>query len=170
MAQEASSSRRLRVIVGAVLVAGILAVWLRLDGTPEEPAAPPGPVAEVPGAPTPGAGESPPRPEPRLVSPREGPVRLQSGETVAIAWQDLTGDAPVQIELVLPAGVAAKSGRLVTPGPASLALDAQVAGQADTIALAVPVERLRTPGRYILELRTDERSALPLRRFAIEVR
>ena len=76
----------------------------------------------------------------------------------------------VELELVLPAGVAAKSGRLVTPGPVSVALDEEVAGQTGTVALAVPVERLRTPGRYLLEVRTDERSALPLRRFAIEVR
>ncbi len=89
---------------------------------------------------------------------------------MAIDWQDLTGDAPVDLELLLPAGVTARSGRLLTPGAGSVPLDAELAGQAGDVSLALPIEHLRTPGRYIFEVRTDERSPLPLRRFAIEVR
>ena len=163
MAQEGSSSGRNRAIGGVVLALGIAAVWIGLGRAPDEPAG-------VEADPAPAETEPVRRSEPRPVAPRDGTVRIRSGETVLIEWQSLTGDAPVELELVLAPGISAKSGRLVTPGAGEVRLDAEVQGQADTVELALSVERLRQPGRYLLEIRTDERSHLPLRRFAIEVR
>jgi hypothetical protein len=171
MAQEGSSLKRGLWIGAAVLVVGLAIVWSRLEpGSPDSPAPSPSESAGAPApAPAP-AGGARLDPPPRLASPRPGPLRLESGDVVAIERADLTGDAPVAIELLLPTGVAVKSGRIVTPGAGSVRLDDELAGQSDTVSLSLPVEQLRTPGRYLLEVRTDERTPLPLRRFAIEVR
>jgi hypothetical protein len=167
MAQEGSSLKRGLWIGAAVLVVGLAIVWSRLEPGSPDSLAPS--ASESAGAPVPAGGArlDPPL---RLASPRPGPLRLESGDVVAIERADLTGDAPVAIELLLPTGVAVKSGRIVTPGAGSVRLDDELAGQSDTVSLSLPVEQLRTPGRYLLEVRTDERTPLPLRRFAIEVR
>ena len=163
MAQEGSSSGRNLAIGGVVLALGIVGVWIGLGRAPDEPVG-------VEADPAPAEIEPVRRSEPRPVAPRDGAVRIQPGETVLIEWQSLTGDAPVELELVLAQGLAAKSGRLVMPGAVEVRIDAEVKGQTGTVELLLPVERLRQPGRYLLEIRTDERSHLPLRRFAIEVR
>jgi hypothetical protein len=111
-----------------------------------------------------------PPPEPRAVVPADGPIVMRSSESVAIDRKHLTGDAPVLFELELPEGVGVKSGRLVKPGPIELRLDDELGGQRETVSLALPVDQLQQSGRYLLELRTTERSALPLRRFGIVVR
>jgi hypothetical protein len=165
MAQEGSSLKRGLWIGAAVLVVGLAIVWSRLEpGSPDSRAPSPSESVDAP------AGRAKLDPPPRLASPRPGPLRLESGDVVAIDRADLTGDAPVAVELLLPTGVAVKSGRIVTPGAGSVRLDDELAGQSDTVSLLLPVEQLRTPGRYLLEVRTDERTPLPLRRFAIEVR
>jgi hypothetical protein len=169
MTQEGSSPRRSLAIGGAGVVLVLLAIGLWFGRGPDAPPADRQPVPEAPAA---ALGERTQRRDraPRLVAPRAGPVRVQPGETVAIEAEGLTGDAPVALELALPEGVSAKSGRLVLPGLEQVSLDEDVVGQSGNVALAVPVEQLREPGRYLVEIRTDERSPLPLRRYAIEVR
>jgi hypothetical protein len=169
MTQKGSSSKGSLALGGAAVVLVVLAIWLWSGRGPEVPPADRQPVAETP---APAREERRQRRDrtPRLVAPREGPVRVESGETVAIEAQGLTGDAPVALELALPEGVSAKSGRIVLPGLEQVRLDEDVAGQSGSVALALPVEQLREPGRYLVEIRTDERSPLPLRRYAIEVR
>jgi len=167
MADRASSMQRALVIAAAVGALGLLVLWLRFEPAPMSPSEPLAPA--VPGPAEAGAGgeESPAL---RRVSPRAGAVVLQSSEVVEVAREDLAGDAPLEIELVLPEGVSAKRGRLVTPDAIAWPLDAQVAGQTGSVAFTLPVDRIRSPGRYLFEVRTDERSAVPLRRYAIEAR
>lgn len=167
MAQEGSSRRIGLWIGGAVLVVGLVALWALPESERSVPPGVPAPETAGVRSPEPGERNDPP---PRPVSLREGPLRLESGDVVEIDRRELTGDVPVAIELVLPAGVGAQSGRIVTPGAGELRLDDELAGQSDTVSLALPAAQLREPGRYLLEVRTDERSPLPLRRFAIEVR
>ena len=166
MAQSGSSRRALLGIAGAALALGLLAWWLRFEPAPPRPSAPP----PGPSTPAPDGGAVRPEPAPLpLVSAGEGPIRLGSGQVVAVTWEDLVAaDAP-SVELVLPEGVRAKSGRILTPTAEAIAFP-EIAGRGGAVAFALPVERMVGRGRFVIEVHTDERSAVPLRRCAVEVR
>jgi hypothetical protein len=99
---------------------------------------------------------------------------LLSGETLEISADALPAGRPVALRLQLgepSANAAPRPGRILVEGREPLELRAAIEGE-DRLTARVEVEAgwMATPGRYIVEIRTTERSHLPLRRYAIEVR
>ncbi len=98
---------------------------------------------------------------------------LRSGATLEIARASLSTDEPVVVNLLLPepsrtseplaVRVLAFDGRTLETRGALHEADRRSARfelQADWLS----------PGRYIIEMKTTERSHFPLRRYALEVR
>jgi hypothetical protein len=158
---------------GAIAVAvavGLRVCWSPVSpenapaGAPEEglarAAVEPDPPAPTEAAPAP--------PDPDL----EGLV-LQSGATLEIARASLSSDEPVVVNLLLPepsqtseplaVRVLAFDGRILETRGALHEADRRSARfelQADWLS----------PGRYLIEMKTTERTHFPLRRYALEVR
>lgn len=149
---------------GALVLA--LGIWLAREG--DAPAPPPAPPAAEPG---PSARSAP---EPRLVDPSLGRPSLASGEVIAIAAADLPGQGALTVELEVPPpseGVEGLAARVVAPDSTTFESTAPLASPGrDRVRLEVPADWLRRPGKYIVEVKTTERTPLPLRRYAIVIR
>ena len=107
----------------------------------------------------------------------EGPQRradhaLASGETLQIAVSELPAGRPLVLQLALaepsrgpeprPVRILATDGRMLhARGPLA---------EPDRMSTRVEIDpEWLTPGRYIVEVKTTERSHFPLRRYALEV-
>jgi hypothetical protein len=110
--------------------------------------------------------------------PPEAPVAalselvLEPGETREIPAASLPSEAPLVLTLVLPvpSGAAVLSARVVASDGRAVESQAAVRGDDPRRAqMAVPTAWLE-PGRYLVEVRTDETSHFPLRRYALEIR
>jgi len=98
---------------------------------------------------------------------------LPSGGTLTVSRDSLAavGSLVVPLQLGQPeAPGSVLSGRIVTEGRV-LEVSAAVGEEAPDVAeIDVAADFLRSPGRYIVEIKTSEKSHFPLRRYAIEVR
>lgn len=171
--------RGARVLLGgAALLAVGLVLLARLGGEAPAPDEPPaGPAASPAPTPEPAAPPPPtpeptrePAPNPRVAS-GPGPHAIDSGATLVVDLAAL-GDVP-RVALALrmppeaigdeppPVRVVAPDGRLLH-GQGTL-------GEPDSVGFALDPTWLR-PGRYLIEVKTAERSHFPLRRYAVEVR
>jgi len=144
-----------KFIMAGVPAAGLLllsVLFFARDDSREPAAAEPTPAAAPVGAPN---------------------LTLRSGETLAIAAGALPAARPVILDLQLgepSADDAPLDGRVLAEGRAPLEITGAIRGGDRHIArVEIPAGWLST-GRYIIEVRTTERTHLPLRRYALEVR
>jgi hypothetical protein len=153
-------------IVGALAAALAIgvAVW-RLDApAPEPPAAT---VAEARPEPAPQA----PAPGPELpLQPAAESYRIAERGRIAISSETLTPGVPVVFDLDLreeARGGGVRPVRLV--GVDGRAMDATSSPGAGGVRLEVDPEWL-LPGRYMIEVRTAEKTHFPAQRYVLEVR
>jgi hypothetical protein len=81
-------------------------------------------------------------------------------------------DEALEVDLLFPEPSASREplpARILAPDGRLLELPAGVAADARRARIEIPAGWL-APGRYIIELKTTERSHFPLRRYALEVR
>ena len=156
-------SSRVVAVVVALLAGAALAVWLPWERSVDAAEAPLA-VASRGSVPAPAA-------------PAVEPVaraRLASGQTLELRAAELASGEPVALRLDVAQ---------TPPGPVSLpvrvlATDGRVLEIWGTLrdpdrrnaSVEIEADFLAPPGRYIVELRTTEKSHMPLRRYAIEVR
>ena len=158
---------------GAIAVA--VAVGLRVCWSPVSPENAP-PEAREESLPGTAVASDPPTPReaaPELPAPDLDGLVLRSGATLEIARASLSTDEPVVVNLLLPepsraseplaVRVLAFDGRTLETRGALHEADRRSARfelQADWLS----------PGRYLIEMKTTERTHFPLRRYALEVR
>ena len=157
------------IVVGAVVVAAALALWLapqddeEVAPTVSESAAP-----ETPPEPSPPVPTSPPAPgvyDPERV--------MKSGGTWVIAVASVPTDRPVVLNLEVPAppaGTEFLGVRLIAEGRDPFEAPGAIVGQArDRARVEVPPGWLAA-GRVVVEVKTTEKTHFPLRRYALEIR
>jgi len=164
------SAPRRAAALAAALVAALALAWFALRGD----------LADAPagGAPAfaPATADSAARPDPAAarVDGAAAPV-LAPGATRRVDAAQLARSGTLRLRLDLehvPSDLGAIPGRLLrldgSLGPR--ALEAVVAASGEQHAsVELPADWL-PPGRYLVELRTRERTHLPLRRYLVEVR
>jgi len=111
---------------------------------------------------------------PNPLKVERGDFDLAAGETLSVAVQDLPIDRPLALNLLLPAALPnsdALPARIIAmDGSGEWKLsDAVVADGRDEIRVQIESGWL-SPGRYLIEIETTERSHLALRRYLLEVR
>lgn len=146
------------VAVALLLIAAGL--WLALtDRTERQPSPTQPPV------PTPEAPAVAPAPQ-----PQEGVASVESGQTVMLSAVAALGEgASVDLVLGEPSRTAEPlEARILTEGRV-LPLFAILSEDRASARIVVPPGWL-SPGRYLVEVKTTERSHFPLRRYVIEVR
>jgi len=147
-------------------IGAALALWLMLGD-------------DAPSSESPARGALPPfeREAGASASPSTGAVagdavpRVAPGGTLEIAAASLSAESPLVVRLELPgpsSGDAKLPVRILTEGGAPLHLEA-TASAGEGARLEVPPGALM-PGRYLIEMKTQERSPLPLRRYVLIVR
>jgi hypothetical protein len=171
-ARSASIFRRVAA-GGAIAVA--VAVGLRVFWSPVSPDNASSGAAEesLPRAAVASDPPTPPEAAPEPPDPDLEGLVLRSGATLEIARASLSSDEPVIVNLLLPepsrtseplaVRVLAFDGRTLETRGALHEADRRSARfelQADWLS----------PGRYIIEMKTTERTHFPLRRYALEVR
>jgi hypothetical protein len=146
----------------AAVVIGLL-IYSSERGTPEPP---PAPRAARPVPPAP--------PPPYEYADPAGENRLESGQRVVFSEEDLAPGQRVVLHLVAPPppdDVAALSVRLLSVDGRQLESEAVIVGDdRDTARFEFDAEFLSRGGRYLVEMKTSERTHFPLRRYVIEVR
>ena len=158
---EAGSARRWGAILLGVGLAGLIFWW----ASPEE--------GEPPSAPA-GADSAPvPVEEPRLAVASEEAfgLELSRNENPILRADSLVAGKPLRVRITLPSnalGIGIKSIWVYGEGQTAAPIEGERATPA-TVSLAIPAELL-TPGRHFVELRTDEITHIPLRRFPFEIR
>lgn len=152
-----SPIRWLVALGGGVLTAGALA-WLLL-AAPDEGSR----GRAVAGAPATATADA------RAFADRT----LRSGETIEVAAGALPSGRPVILDLQLaePSKSAdSLAGRILAEGRTPLEFEGVIQGE-DRGRARVGVDGdWLSPGRYIIEIETTERTHFPLRRYALEVR
>jgi predicted phage tail protein len=157
---------RAMVIVACALVALMFAVVLTGRDARKgasTPPAPPTTESEATAGSQSGPGDS---------TASGQPAPLLSGKTLVVSRESLASGRPLVVQLQLSepeASGAQLEGRIVTEGRTH-DLSATVAGEAADLAQVEIEADWLTPGRYVIEIHTSERSHFPLRRYAIEVR
>ncbi len=124
--------------------------------------------------------DSEPRRASQVVTPQDsgsgdpGRVELQlfSGDELEIPVSILPAGEPVHLSLGLPATPAGFLPVRVLATDGRILETIGAVGEDDPTRARVEIEAgwLASPGRYIVELKTKERTHFPLRRYAIEVR
>lgn len=101
------------------------------------------------------------------------PQILRAGETAVISLASRPPGRSVPVALALAADPSADPAplpvRVISGTGALLELDAVVAADRATATLDLPRSFLE-PGRYLIEVRTTEKSHFPLRRYVVEVK
>ena len=149
------------VAVAAAFLAAALALWLWSRDGGHGPAAPESAPAEAPGE------------APRAVAaPQAGEIAIASGETIEIDLGSLEAGRPLVLRLDL-----GEPSRTDQPRPVrlygpdgSVREDQGALGEGRTSARYEIDPAWLAPGRYVIEVKTTERSHFPLRRYALEVR
>lgn len=107
----------------------------------------------------------------RIEAVGEATAPVPSGATLVVSRSSL-GASPqfaVKLQLAQPEDSGEPlTGRILTEGRA-LDLSAAVIGDASDVAQVEIDADWLTPGRYVIEVHTSERSHFPLRRYALEV-
>ena len=158
------------IVVGAVVVAAALALWLAPQ--PDEEVAPT--VSES------AAPETPPEPSPPVPTSPPAPAGvydpdrvMKSGGTWIIAVATVPTDRPVVLNLEVPAppaGTEFLGVRLLAEGREPFEAPAAIVGEArDRARVEVPPGWLAA-GRVVVEVKTTEKTHFPLRRYALEIR
>jgi hypothetical protein len=110
-------------------------------------------------------------PEP-IVATAGRVTTLDPGGTLVVPKAALPASGPLRIELHFPvpsADAAPRPGRVLAPDGRVLEIEAPLAdAERRSVTVEVPADWL-TPGRYVVEIRTTERTHFPLRRYAVEV-
>jgi hypothetical protein len=188
-AQPPGTSRRPTLVVTGVAVVALgVVAWLALPDRPGEPGDATGPAAAQ--EPTPDAEpapddeaaagqqpappvEVPPAASAAGVDPIDS-VTLEPSEERVVAAAALPRGRPFGLSLRVPvvdAGVDALAIRILADDGRVLELmGAVAAGDRELASTSVKADWLNRPGRYIVEIKTTEKSHFPLRRYAIEVR
>lgn len=170
-AETTSTSPNIAVAGAAVVIIAVVAL-LALSDRSDAPSNPASDVAEERAAAAPAATAPPPESAAALELPTA--LHLGLGENREIAAADLPSGQPFLLSLTVPAvsdGVGVLPVRLIAEDGRVLELMGAVAPDEREQA-SVPIEAnwLNRPGRYIIEVKTTEKSHMPLRRYAIEVR
>jgi len=162
-----------RIALGSaavVLAVGLLMRWGPFSGERARPGG-----AEAQPAPPP-AAELPARPVLREVTPARadsGALSIASSETLVVEAASLHAGEPLVVHLLLPEppeGDEAHAVRVLAPDGRLLEARAPVlSGDRRGVALALDPAWLE-PGRYIVEVKTTEKTHFPLRRYVVEVR
>ncbi|MFP6639922.1 MAG: hypothetical protein VCC04_06745 [Myxococcota bacterium] len=172
---EGNEPRGLPVWVGLVLLLGLGVVagaWLWSPSTHEPVTRDLAPVASRPEVLAPPAKVQPVQPGAAGTAMTPADISLRQGVQVEIAAAALPDDRPSVLELRFSEehsqvfGI--KSAWLYREGGEPLEIRVTRSGPA-SVRTELPPGTL-APGRAILELRTDEISPLPLRRFALQIR
>jgi hypothetical protein len=98
---------------------------------------------------------------------------IVSGGTLELVAVELAGSEPVLLDLLLPAppeSVTDLPVRVLAPDGRVLELQGLIAAEDRGRARVVLDPAWLSPGRYIVEIQTMERTHFPLRRYALEVR
>ena len=173
------------VAFGGGLVLALAAGYLLTSGQPPErtvaePRNPPGIVPAEP--PTPSsktASKRPAEPTPQDLSaspPEPVPAHgypVEPGATLELSSEDFPRGAPVVVSLKLGEPSATGDARPVRliADPSGRVLEIDGFLDADRLHATIEVEgSWLEPGRYVVEVKTTERSHFPLRRYAIQVK
>ena len=99
-------------------------------------------------------------------------LQLFSGDELEISVSSLPAGEPVFLSLGLPTSPAGSLPVRVLATDGRILETTGVVSEDDSTRVSVEIEAgwLDSPGRYIVELKTKERTHFPLRRYAIEVR
>lgn len=143
----------------ALGLALLLGLWLRgREGSPE----PPGPAAEQVATPA----QTPP------VVAGSGVSSLDSGGTLIVPPGSLPASGVLTLELHFPepsADAEPRPVRVYAPDGRVLERQAPLAdSERRGVRLEIPAEWL-SPGHYVVEIETTERTHFPLRRYVVEV-
>lgn len=174
--RRTDAQRQLRLGAGALaLVLALLAAgaWLWL-GARRQPARSeqPTPALESSAADARSAPPTAAAGAPSLAAPGVAGRRLVSGQQARIAAASLPESGPVSFTLVLPEPSAdANPLRAHVRNERGLDIETQARIEtADRLEARLEVDAgVLSPGVYILEIHTTERSHMPLRRYAIEI-
>jgi hypothetical protein len=103
-----------------------------------------------------------------------GDFGLSAGDAYSVAMRDIPTDRPLALDLMLPAALPsadALPARIIAmDGSGELKLpDAVVATDRGEVRVEIESGWL-SPGRYLIEIETTEKSHLALRRYVLEVR
>jgi hypothetical protein len=174
MSEVDDSSRRARpwlhAIAGfavgvALAVVGGLAMVRRVSEEPA-PVAPPGVPAPAPGEPAPAAA-----PVPAPAAAARPPV-ARAGGTLVLERSSFPASGPVRVTLDLPEASAdgdPRPVRMISQDERTLEIHGAL--ESDRTAATIEVDPgYLQPGTYLVEVKTTERGAMPLRRYFIIVR
>lgn len=160
--------RRARTLLLGAAVIGIALVLLARSREEPAPTMPATPAQEVsPLGETAAGGER----EVRLAL-GPGPHGLDSGGTLVLESQALAEMTSLSLDLRMPAdavGTEPPPVRVVAPDGRLLHAEGSIGANPGSVGLALDTAWL-LPGRYVIEVKTVERSHFPLRRYALEVR
>jgi len=163
-------SRRVAIVVVAGALTTLLLALVLTSRGPAEPE----PI-EIPDE-TLAERSAAPRPEPDLAryDPEVGSESdpLAAGKTLLVSLESLRSIGTLVVPLRLGQPEIPGStleGRILTEGRV-LELSAAVGDESTDVAQIEVASDFLTPGRYIVEIKTSERSHFPMRRYAIEVR
>ena len=166
------TSTSFRFLFVAAVAIGLLVLSLRFfggDGSREVADAAPPDRAEVQAA---RSSDRAPVTYEKDVIGRED-LTLLSGETLEIPADALPADRALELNLQLAEPSASSdplAGRILSEGRAPLHLSAAILGEDRRTARVAIEANWLSPGRYVIEVQTTERTHFPLRRYAFEVR
>ena len=170
MPDEVERNRPTRIrLAFRVAVIGLAAAgvgWLLTSGIRAPSPAPSAETAQTRPAPLP----VPDRGALRATVEESAPIQLVQGTTMHIDPHSLAPGDPLAIRLSLPpdaSGMGVKATWLYGDNHDPTKIQAQRTGPGEVL-IEYPAALL-TPGRHIIELRTDEIGPIPLRRFAFEI-
>ena len=156
-------------IATVVLVAAAIFLWLQAGGGPG------GRGRGVTLVPEPGAEQQSTSPQLRLEGALDAPLPMRAGDVVHLEAGQLPASGDVALELALAEPSATAEPRPVTVHagtPLQLAWEgesAPLAGERTAAPVALPVDLIRAPGRYLVTIETTEKMAIPVRRYMLEV-
>ena len=130
------------------------------------------PIVEV--EPVPGLEQDAPARQVRPTTDLDGVLQVASGDVIFVEAGQVEAAGTIRLELLLPIASiddSARPVRVYAEHQAPIHLETSPFGSDRTRArIDLAPGTLNQPGRYIIEIETTEKSHIPLRRFAIEVR
>ena len=149
--------RWIAIALGAALLAAVLVARIDTD----EPAA----LHDEPADPH-SAEASPAEPT------RDPAAPLATGATLVVERALLRPGEPLQLDLELPdvaGGIDVLSARMLSEASEETPLEVRIADARTSVQVSIDAAAL-PPGRYLIEIKTSERTHFPLRRYVLEIR